>query len=122
MQYAVSSEKGKKQWLSLNFRSFGACNSLPFSQLNIEDDKHPLSAQEILKLIDFSLVVKFKNDHQIPHDENFPQDPALRPDYCAKKYGFQILAKIDSPNRCRNRYRLYENWSAQDHFSTDAFC
>ena len=107
-QYAVSLPCHQKQWLSLDFRSYGACNSLPFLQLTT-----PSSAQAILNLIDFSLVVRFLGDHETPDDPNFPQDIEHRPKYCTTNYGFQISMKIDL-NNGRKRYQPYDSSSLSD--------
>lgn len=89
MQYAVSLPNRKKQWPSLDFRTYGTCNSLPFLQVS-----GPSSVQAILNLIDFSLVGRVLADHETPNDPHFPQTRLY------KQYGFQISGKMHLPKRC----------------------
>ena len=129
MQYAVSSAPRQKQWLSLDFRSYGVCRSLPFS--NIPDDKCvSLSAKEILNMIGFNLLIKFEDDHETPQDENFPVEPEeneeeskkdsylnILKNYCSTNYYFQI-----SPKRKRRiRLEIFQNFPAESDSDRDEF-
>lgn len=99
-QYAVFRSNKLKRWLSLHFQSFGTCTSLELKTFH-DPNGRPLTAQEIMSLINFDLAVRFLGkDHETPTNPDFPGSPY--PDeeadyyqvrlqkYCQDNFEFQI--------------------------------